>query len=432
MNNRTNIYESARLLSDRINIQIARLQQLKRAPLMRVLFMLLALGLSAGTVSQQSLVGASETVSVEMHNGISMNETQVGLQADSIPNQVEATGFQPTRSSIYTTFYYPWYGNPTTDPGWASWNGSGAKPPTNWASNYLPLPPNAMNLTTRAINPSVGLYSSADRSVFYWQISQMAQAHLEVAISSWWGRSASPTSFNPGLYSTNGRADYSFRQIITNWMNHTDNPYPNLRWSLYYEKEGFSDPSVAELVSDMQYIRDNYINQPGFLKVGGRPVLFVYGQSTDGCAMAQRWLQARAQSGVNFYLVLKLYSSYKNCTTPPDSWHQYAPAVRAGNYAPYASFISPGFWKKGSAVTLARDLAAFDTAAVAMVQAATRWKMVQTWNEWGEGTSIEPGIQVQLTASGTAIVSTNAVPFESNYINILAKRLPALQAGTGR
>jgi hypothetical protein len=412
--------------------ELARLKQLKPAVLLRFTFLFLVLGFSVGSISQRPLLGASDIVNTEINDGAAVNEIRNDLQADTIPSQAVISTFQPTRSAVYTTFYYPWYGNPTVDPGWAFWNGGGTKPPLNWASNYLPLPPNALNPTTRVIYPSVGLYSSSDRNAFYWQISKMAQAHLEVAISSWWGRSSSPTSFSPGLYSSNGRADYVFRQIITNWMNRTDNPYPNLRWSLYYEKEGFSDPSVAELVSDFQYIRNNYINQPGFLKVNGRPVIFAYGQGSDGCAMVNRWLQARAQSGVNFYIVLKLFTGYKNCATQPDSWHQYAPATRSGNYAPYSSYISPGFWKKGAAVTLARNLTAFETAAAAMVQAATRWKMVQTWNEWGEGTSIEPGIQVQVTATGATIVATNAVPYENAYINILARQLPPLQSGTGR
>jgi glycosyl hydrolase family 99/SdrD B-like protein/calcineurin-like phosphoesterase family protein/dockerin type I repeat protein len=344
---------------------------------------------------------------------------------------VAASSFQPTRSSLYATFYYPWYGNPASDGGWAFWEGGGHSPAANWLSNYLPLPPGAFNPTTQAMDPTIGLYSSRSPSNFYWQISQMAQAHLEVAISSWWGRSASPTSTSPGLYAVDGRADYAFRQIVTNWMNLSDNPYPNLRWALYYEKEGFSDPSLTELVSDLQYIRDNYLNQPSFLTIGGRPVIFVYAQAADGCPMADRWAQARAQSGVNFYIVLKLFSGYQTCATQPDSWHQYAPAVRSGSYGTYSSFISPGFWPTSSTVTLPRNPTDFETAAAAMVSASTYWKLVETWNEWGEGTSVEPGIQVKQTTSGSATIDPNGIPFQSTYIDILGRRLPALQAGTG-
>jgi hypothetical protein len=259
----------------------------------------------------------------------------------------------------------------------------------------------------------------------------MAQAKIEFAISSWWGRSISATNDGAGPNAIEGKSDFTFRKITTDWMNLVDNPYPNLRWTIYYEKEAGANPTATEIAADLTYINDNYVNQPSFLKVNGRPVIFVYGEGSDTCPMVDRWLQARAQSGVNFYIVLKLFSGYTNCASQPDSWHEYAPANRSGNYSTYSSFISPGFWKIGSSVQLTRNLTEFDAAAATMAAANTKWKLVQTWNEWGEGTSVEPGVQVQQTTSGTASLATNGAPFEDKYIQVLSQRLPALQAGTG-
>jgi len=350
----------------------------------------------------------------------------------SVSSNVESaqSAFQPT-GSLYATFFYPWYKNPTVDGQWGNWEGNGHTPPSNWFSNFLPIPPGAYNASTGAINPSIGLYSSRDKGIFYWQLNQMATAKIEVAISSWWGQSVSATNDNPGIYAIQGRTDVSFRQIVTNWMNQADNPYPNMRWTLYYEKESIANPSVTEITSDLQYINANYVNQPSYLKINGRPVLFVYADGSDGCSMVTRWLQARAQSGTNFYLVLKLFNGYTACSSQPDSWHQYAPAVRTATHAPYSSFISPGFWKDGTSVTLPRSTTDFDSAAAAMVSANAQWKLVETWNEWGEGTSVEPGLQVQQTKTGTATVALNGAPFQNQYIQIMARRFPALPAGTG-
>ena len=354
------------------------------------------------------------------------------FEAANNPSNVQSvpSAFQPT-GSLYATFFYPWYKNPTVDGAWGNWEGNGHRPPTNWFSNFLPIPPGAYNASSGAINPTIGLYSSRDKGVFYWQLNQMASAKIEVAISSWWGQAVSPTNDSPGIYAVQGRTDGSFRQIVTNWMNQADNPYPNMRWTLYYEKESTSNPSVTEIVSDLKYINANYANQPSYLKINGRPVLFVYADGSDGCSMVSRWLQARAASGVNFYLVLKLFSGYTSCSSQPDSWHQYAPAVRTATHAPYSAFISPGFWKDGNSPLLARSTTDFENAAIAMVAATTQWKLVETWNEWGEGTSVEPGIQVQQTKSGAATVALNGAPFQSQYIQIMARRFPALPAGTG-
>ena len=342
-----------------------------------------------------------------------------------------APAVQPPTAAIYATFLYPWYKNPTVDGVWGNWEGNGHTPAVNWFSNYLPLPPGSRDPLTGTIRSSVGLYSSRDQHVFYWQLEQMARAHLEVAISSWWGPSGPPRNGDSGPVVVQKRTDIAFRQIITQWMNQPDNPYPNLRWTLYYEKESVADPSVSELASDLRYINTNYVNQPAFLKIEGRPVLFVYADAADGCSMVNRWELARQQSGVNFYLVLKLFSGFATCAVQPDSWHEYAPAVRSGDYPPYSSFISPGFWKDGDPVRLPRSLTEFVTAATAMVSAKTQWKLVETWNEWGEGTSVEPGIQVEQTTVGAAVVSADGAPFEGQYIDILAQQLPPLPAGTG-
>ena len=149
--------------------------------------------------------------------------------------------------------------------------------------------------------------------MLYWQFGKMAEAKLEVAISSWWG---------PGE-----RSDDNFGYILKDVMKRSDNPYPNLRWSLYYEDESNSDPTVAKIVSDLNYIADNYATEPAYFKVGGKPVLFVYSTSSDSAGMVQRWNTAKTQAKLPFYVVLKLFSGYKTINPQPDSWHQYGPAT---------------------------------------------------------------------------------------------------------
>ena len=96
------------------------------------------------------------------------------------------------------------------------------------------------------------------------------------------------------------------------------------KWSLYYEEQGYSDPSVAQIQSDLSYIKANYATNPNFLTIDGKPVIFVYAGSDDGCAMAQRWNEANATEG--FYTVLKVFSGYAACASDASAWHQYAPA----------------------------------------------------------------------------------------------------------
>jgi hypothetical protein len=62
-----------------------------------------------------------------------------------------------------------------------------------------------------------------------------------------------------------------------------------------------------------------------------------------------------------------------------------------------------------------------------MVNANTTFKIVETWNEWGEGSSVEPGDQAIQTTSGNATLDPNGVPFKNRYIDVLHQLLPPLE-----
>ncbi|HKP39098.1 MAG TPA: hypothetical protein VJT71_19725, partial [Pyrinomonadaceae bacterium] len=70
-------------------------------------------------------------------------------------------------------FYYPWYGNPTSDGGWVHWNQGGHNPPDDIGSNFY---------------PTLGAYSSANTSTIDTHMSWLQRAHVKVLVYSWWGR----------------------------------------------------------------------------------------------------------------------------------------------------------------------------------------------------------------------------------------------------
>jgi glycoprotein endo-alpha-1,2-mannosidase len=68
-------------------------------------------------------------------------------------------------------FYYPWYGTPALDGGWEHWYAP-ASTTLDVASNYF---------------PARGLYSSSNRRVVHAQMREIAAAGVREVISSWWG-----------------------------------------------------------------------------------------------------------------------------------------------------------------------------------------------------------------------------------------------------
>jgi hypothetical protein len=198
----------------------------------------------------------------------------------------------------------------------------------------------------------------------------MAYAHIDAGIASWWGQGS--------------RTDAKIATLLSASTGTL------FRWSLYYENESTGNPTVSQIRSDLTYIRDHYGSHPNFLRVDGKFVVFVYADMGDGCGMADRWKQANT---VGAYIVLKVFPGFGQCASQPESWHQYCPAEAADQQGNISYTISPGFWLKGNVIRLGRDISRWNQNVYDMVASGAKWQLVTTFNEWGEGTAVEPAAE---------------------------------------
>jgi RNA polymerase sigma factor (sigma-70 family) len=239
-----------------------------------------------------------------------------------------------TAFPVRAAFYYPWY-------------------PENFQNNGSHY------------TPSAGDYSVDDPATVDRQIQDMQYGGLQAGIVSWWGVGLREDKRMPLLMAEAAKLGFS--------------------WSVYYEKQGYADPSVAEITSDLIYLR-RYSDQRAWLHVDGLPVIFVYAQASDGCGMASRWAQANQTA--HYYVVLKVFSGYRACAQQPQGWHQYADTldIRAG----YSAVASPGFWKYDEASpTVPRDPATFRQQVTEVAESREPFQLIVSYNEWGEGTAVE-------------------------------------------
>jgi hypothetical protein len=242
---------------------------------------------------------------------------------------------------IRAAFYYPWFPE--------GWNQQGMNPFTVY-------------------HPTLGYYDSSASSTLAAHLAAFRYANIDVGISSWWGQGSATDNRMPQILAATAGTP--------------------TRWTIYYEPEGSSDPSVSQLTADLTYLRDHYGSDPSYLRVNGHFVVFVYADAADACGMVDRWTQANA--GIGAYVVLKVFSGYKTCTNQPDSWHQYAPAVATDSQAGYSYAISPGFYKANEAAPrLVRDPTRWYSNVQAMIASGAPWQLITTFSEWGEGTAVE-------------------------------------------
>ncbi len=116
---------------------------------------------------------------------------------------------------IRAAFYYPWFPE--------SWSQSGIYPFTK----YYPLH---------------GYYSSDDPKIIANQIAAMQYGKIQVGIASWWGQGHFTDMRIPLLLKTAEGTKF--------------------QWSLYLESEGYDNPSILSIRSDLKYIHDHYAGSP--------------------------------------------------------------------------------------------------------------------------------------------------------------------------
>ncbi len=107
----------------------------------------------------------------------------------------------------------------------------------------------------------LGEYDNASQEVITRHIDYSHRANIHFWACSWWG---------PGTY-------------VDNVLRYHILPHKyagELRYAIVYESTGrlgsFSNPDYSNLVPDFQYFTDNYFSDPNYLKLDGRPVVFIY------------------------------------------------------------------------------------------------------------------------------------------------------------
>lgn len=310
-----------------------------------------------------------------------------------------------TTSSL-GVFYYPWTGgnygiSPNSSETWLHWKDGSHKPPKTWDSNYLP------DLSTiKLFDPNTRLYSAKDTGIIDEQLKLMRQAGIGFVISSWWGQ--------------NSYEDQALNIIFNKVLPSPGNPYPDVKFCIYYEKEGFADVPKSEIISDINYVKQKYASGPYYYKINGKPVIFVYNADIGDLTDAQKWSDVRNDTGI--YTVLKVFSGYQNNTKLADSWHQYSPAHPGGfeKQGNYSAFITPGFHKWNEQPRLEREnFTRWENDVMLLKNASVQFRLIETWNEWGEGTGVEPAQKIN--HDDIRGFTPAADSYGTKYVDILGK-----------
>ena len=255
---------------------------------------------------------------------------------------------------ITAAFYYPWFGNPTHDGVYDHWQQNGHAPDADLASAYY---------------PSRGAYSSSDPSVLDGQMREIERAQIGEIVVSWWGRGSSTDERLPG--------------VIAAARAHSIEVAAHL--------EPYAGRTIASIGEDIAYLRTLGITD-----------VFVY-HATDFPAAAWQPLTSTL-SGVRLFAQTALAGYAKTAgfqgVYTYDTMTYRAPlfrrlctqAHRQGRLC--APSVGPGFTAQratGDVRSVDRNNGrTYDSMWNAAIGAGADMATITSYNEWNEGTQIEP------------------------------------------
>lgn len=304
---------------------------------------------------------------------------------DIPPGQLTATMPEKTNKMKVLVHYMPWFETNTSNslnPGTWGWH---------WTMNATLNPANGE--IASHYHPLTGAYASGDAAILDYQCLLMKYSGIDGVIVDWYGANADNTT---ARHTSNTEA--LMRAIAKAGME----------LSICYEDQTIAKASdkVGAGRIDMGYLSQNFFGSAHYTKVNGDPLLLCFGP--QGVTSPKEWYRIfQITSHKPFFVVLNGNTArvndndYTNAqgeflwvNADPASW--YAAAQKTFGYVMGGAM--PGFWdyykegKAGDGYTTydRRDGALYTSQLSAAKVAGLDCVQVSTWNDYGEGTVIEP------------------------------------------
>lgn len=299
-------------------------------------------------------------------------------------------------------FYYGWYGNPETDGHWKHWNhnvilhgggGENFTPPDSIGANFY---------------PADGLYSSHSREDTARQMEQIKGAGIGVLVATWWG--------------VGHDTDRSLEVLFDVAAEHG--------LKVCFHIEPFPGRNAVTTREAIVYLLDRYGEHPALYKcaqAGNRPMIYLYDSyltpaedwaavfKPDGAqtirgtkydvAAIGLWVKAKEarfmlEGGFDGFLTYFATEGFTFGSTPAN-WPQLADWAKEHGQL-FIPSVAPGYidtrirpWNDKN--TRGREEGAYyDRMFQAALDVNPAIISITSFNEWHEGTQIEPAVPKEI------------------------------------
>lgn len=286
-------------------------------------------------------------------------------------------GLTSDKPRLVIAAYFPWYGTPSgPTAGWAHWMVDGVQRTTN--------------------SPASGFYDSRDPQALLEHMRVATASGIDAFAVSWWGAN-SPEDRN--------------LKVMLDTANANSLP---MKLAIHFETPGFKSGGAPAVQQQLRYLLSTYSTHPSYLRVDGRPVVFIYNPTLSAQDLSD-WEpiitaadiapfnaffmvdhfdenSARIFSGLYAFGPIKEYMDGKLLDSY--TWGSALAKARSKVFAPA---VFPGYDDRiirNPSTVLPRDNynTYSNTWAVARM-VNPDWIFITSWNEWHEGSEIEPSVE---------------------------------------
>ncbi|MCS7166088.1 MAG: glycoside hydrolase family 99-like domain-containing protein [Gemmatales bacterium] len=288
---------------------------------------------------------------------------------------------------LVLAFYYGWYGTPQHTGKWVHWQGVNALDKRIENSTHYPI---------------LGAYDSHDPHVVAQHCKDAKNVGIDGFIATWWR----PRDFH----------DRGLPLLLNTAHKH------GLAVTVYIET--VPDQTVEQAVQDALYILSQYSDHPAWLRVDSKPVLFVYARAIEQLGLdnwrrviaivAQKrksavlWIGDRmSPEAVRIFDGIHTYNiTEQTAGKDPEQirlWarQQFPRWVRLSPPEKISCLtVIPGYddsklkeRKPPRPITSRHQGDTYRILWEEAIAANPDWILITSWNEWHEGTEIEPSVE---------------------------------------
>nr|MDO8113461.1 hypothetical protein [Candidatus Sigynarchaeota archaeon] len=312
-------------------------------------------------------------------------------------------------------FYYTWYGNQTAyygeSPGTANiivaWDESHPElDPPIWHHPDINPYDIAASQHPDLNTSSLVLFDSCDPRAIRFHLDCATLGGIDTFICTWW--------------SQDSLTNYNFRQVlnVTEMYNYTQRHtiyFETVQDRFYYNRTD----GVTNVYNDLKYVIQNYGNHSRFLRIGDRPVIFVY--ATLSRVSVQNWttvVQMLHADGLNPFLIadvgirpidpdlIPIFDGFHTYNSlgifrdePQNALALFETFVLSSRYNGKMACTTtlPGYndtsVRYGTPSLERQEGEVYKNSWDVATRSRCDWALICTFNEWHEGTEIEPSLE---------------------------------------